>query len=217
MRFPHARKGVRKLFLAALIQVIAAVLLFVAAVLAILSIAQADSTGMLATAGILTLVASFVPFLAFILEVLGLYQAKRDDPNFAFALWVVFLTIVIGVVKTILHFVDKNWTDTASDILNIADHAFDTLLIALILTGISTLADKLGETGYARRGRIIRNIFVLVLATVTIMDIIVTITRQNETAAVAMSYISLVASALETIASIWYFFYLGKASRKLRK
>lgn len=217
MTYPHAHKGVVKIFLGALFEVLASILVFAAAILlALPESANANSVTAL-TAAYLTIGGGFLAILAFIFQLIGLFQAKPDEKNFANALWAIFLNIVLVLARIALGFIQQPWASTTVSVLNSVDSALSCVVICYILTAISNLTLNLNEKGFSVRGRLIRGILVVLFLLSFAMNMMSTFIRPNEEVARVMGIISIIAAGAELLAHIWYFFYLGRACKKLKK
>lgn len=217
MKFPNAVKGVRKLFVAELIEVISLILFFVASVLVALP-GGSDPNSALATASAtITIVVGIAGLIAFIIQLVGLFQGKKDEANFGYALWVILVSILLAVAGIGLGFIQQGWATNVVNYLDVAQRILSVLLLCFILTGISVLADKVGQKDYAARGRILRFIFSILLLVGGTIRLLTSIFRTNAIAVDVIGYIGIAGAAIELIASIWYLIYLGKAAGKLSK
>lgn len=212
MKYPHAHKGVTKIFVGVLFDVIASVL---STVYAVILANKGDKLSALEiVAGILVLV-------AFILQLVGLSQARKDNRNFGVALWIILFAILGVVTNIVLTLVVSDLTATWYVIVSTVIAAYvsiSSLLVVLcVISGISDLADDLGENGYAHRGRIIRFILVCLFLISVILTVVSTIMAGDATAAKVVAWISFGAALVDLFANVWYFIYLARAPRKLSK
>ena len=211
MKYPHAHSGVKKIFVGALLELITSALMIAVTILLIYFSNLGDLTVTL------TLVASIISVVAFIFQLIGLFQARKDESSFSGALWSIFLVIILTIAQIPLSYLTGEWvkyvtssTDAVKSLLSIA-------VIMYILAGISNLADSLGESGYAARGRIIRVLLMIVFIAALGMRLVSTFVKGSEPLNNVMSYVSIGSAVIELIANIWYFFYLARAPKKLSK
>ena len=216
MKYPHAVKGVKKLFVASLLEVISTLMVIASAVMLVAAGNDANSP-LLAPAATLALVASIPLLVAFILQLIGLIQAKADERSFGTALWLILLALILSVVSSIFSAIAATWSVYFSSTLSAVSTALNACVVLYVLAGIANLADDLGESSYASRGRVLR-IILLVLFLISIaMRLISTFVRPNAEVTQIMGYVSLAASAVQFVANVWYFFYLARAGKKLSK
>ena len=212
MKFPSAHAGVKKIFLAALFELIATVLTIVSAVLIAIN-EKNFADGVLA----LGLAAGALALVAFIFQLIGLNQARRDDRSFGSALWVVFIAILATLVSIILSFFKGEWVAYVTGGLDAFVSACGTVVVIYIVTGIFTLANKLGEKGFADNGRALRVILTVLFIIAIVLRLLASFLRPNQDIITVMGYVSIGSAALQFIAEIWYFIYLARAPRKLSK
>ena len=104
MKFPNAENGVKKLFTAEILQIIAAVALAAAAVMGLVTLANAANENAGATLGfgagtlVFSIGGAVVSLIAFILTIVGLVKASKDDDGFKTALAFIILAVVATIV-----------------------------------------------------------------------------------------------------------------------
>lgn len=211
MKYPHAHSGVKKIFIGALLEVISSALMIA---VTILLIYFSNLTDVSVT---LTLVASIVSVVAFIFQLIGLFQAKKDEGSFSGALWSIFLVIIITIAQIPLSYLTGDWVTYVTSSADAVKSLLSIAVIMYILSGISNLAGSLGESGYASRGRIIRVLLMIVFLAALGMRLVSTFVKGSEQLNNVMGYIAIGSSVVELVANIWYFFYLARAPKKLSK
>lgn len=211
MKYPHAHSGVKKIFIGALLEVISSALMIA---VTILLIYFSNLTDVSAT---LTLVASIVSVVAFIFQLIGLFQARKDEGSFSGALWSIFLVIIITIAQIPLSYLTGDWVTYVTSSADAVKSLLSIAVIMYILSGISNLAGSLGESGYASRGRIIRVLLMIVFLAALGMRLVSAFVKGSEQLNNVMGYIAIGSSAVELVANIWYFFYLARAPKKLSK
>ena len=111
MTFPNGYQGVKKLFTAEILQLICAgclILTGIAFLIGAGAAAAGSGSGALTldVFGMIFLIATIVlPLIAYIISLVGLHQAAKDDENFRiafiFAIIGLVLTVVAGIVNAI--------------------------------------------------------------------------------------------------------------------
>ena len=154
MRFPNAAKGLKKIFIAEVLSILAALLgiCMLALMTAIRSVSvvgsgEAVSAGMQA-AGIV------IPFLVyrigtvllllvgFFISIAGIIQASKDEASFRNALWAELLGLALSIAAAIL----QNSGSQAAGWLSAASTVVSLLVHLLVLDGVCRLAGALGKT-----------------------------------------------------------------------
>ncbi len=117
MRFPNAYQGVKKLFTSEILNIIAGFLLFIGAIAAVIagagvaSAANQDALTGTQTAAILGggaitavfMVGGFViSIIAYIMMIVGLNNARKDDSNFNNAFIFVFVSLGLSVLSSFI-------------------------------------------------------------------------------------------------------------------
>ena len=146
MRFPNAYRGIKKIWIAELLMLLATILSIVIIVIPAvngvnLSVEQNLSQAYYApTIASLALTVAFVGLVAFFLILLGVIVARVDDENFRIALYVTILGIAASIVSAI-------WTNNQrlTDWMDIAITICSLFASFYILTGIASLAGKFGD------------------------------------------------------------------------
>ncbi len=211
MSFPNAQKGVSKIFIAQILQLIGAIVSIVSAVIliagaaAVYNAAVEGATTVMGASAIAFIASIIVGIVAFILNIVGLVQAQKDDQGFRMALVFSLICIVLSIVSTLLVTANPNVANWMQFVITI----FDLAVFEYVVVGIMSLAQKLGNQGMVSYGSKIRII-------ITILYFILLIIRlfgnMNADFAVVMNFIS---SILELVMYIAYIIYLGKAKKML--
>ena len=126
MRFPKAYSGVKKIFIAMILTLVAAVLGVTASVLLALPGASEANSGLALAAGGIGIGLAVVTLVALVLEFVGLLQGGQDSHMLKLGLWFVIISLVLVAVTIILQFVPN--TGTAVSIMNAAEDVLGTLV-----------------------------------------------------------------------------------------
>jgi hypothetical protein len=93
MKYPNAYKGVKKIFLAEILMLLGA-LLSIAAVIIL-------STGGVTVSGIFAVAVPILALIAFILNLVGVINCRKDDESFKIAFYVTLIGIVCSIISAI--------------------------------------------------------------------------------------------------------------------
>ena len=217
MRFPNAFSGVKKIWLAEILMLLAAVigiiLIFVIAGNGTLVgeneivINESAKTPI----SILGIVSAVVALVAFILNLVGLIIARKDDSGFRIALLVTVLGVIASAVSAIwsTNAGLVKWMDTLTTI-------FSMFASYYVLTGIANLADQIldAETkALALKSRtLVEGSFCLTVIFKLIINIF-----NIQNGSTIYTILAVVAMLLELVSYILYLRALSKGKKMLAK
>ena len=152
MKYPNAAKGIRKIYIAEILSILAAVLAIVLVVMAAANHIDVNASGEEATQALQSsnlstpfviwgIVMMLFILVAYFLNLIGIANASKDESAFKSALWVFLASIAFGVVAGILESSNArvaNWLKIPSTLLELAVTIF-------VLKGIGNLAVNLGK------------------------------------------------------------------------
>ncbi len=213
MRYPNAFKGVRKIFLAE-------VLMLLTAILGVVLLFMVDRNSMEVagelvvnnsikrTATILTIAAAVIALLAFLLNLAGVINARRDNENFRVALFVTILGILAGGVSAVWSSNERlvKWMDTATTLCSLFASYY-------VLTGIAELAQTYPDNATKALAEKSRNLLCATFAVPALIRIAVMLFRiQNETVLIILSVAALL---LELVSYVVYMRALSRGKQML--
>ncbi len=217
MKFPSAYKGVKKLFIAEILSVIAALLVLTTSVMSLVGL---KVEGALVAAGTTGLVASIALIVAFILSLIGLHQAGKDELQIQYSFCLTILAIILSLVAIILGaFKDSSVCVTISGYVNIVVDVITVFALEFVLRGIATLADKLGDKNMAQKGRLLATLVLFLFAISIILGLFSSIITHNagDWVSTTIAVAALIAGIAELIVYILIFVYYGFATKMLKK
>ena len=221
MTFPNAYHGVKKIFTAELLKLIGAgclLLLAVSAVIAAVSAAAGEDSGLL-TAGILSVIFGIagvvLPIIGYIMNIVGLYQASKDEENFKTAFAAAIIALVISAVSGIFSAVGIG-AGVADNISRGVSTIMEIVILVFVVGGISALAEKLHKTEMVTMGGHILIIVIIINGLRIIADIIPMLFGANNTTTSIEGIMQIVAGICAIVGYIVYLVYLGKAKNMLR-
>ena len=152
MRYPNADKGIKKIYLAEILGILAAVLAIVLVIMVAANNVDANMSGeevaqAIETAKIGGPVVVFGIFMmllvlaAYILNLIGISNAAKDEDGFKRALWVLLASMAFGIVAAIL----ENSNAMVANWLKVPSTLFELVVIIYVLEGIGNLARNLGR------------------------------------------------------------------------
>ena len=210
MRFPNAYAGVKKIFTAEILGLIAVILLLVAAVMALVAkggaeqgVDEAVVVGGIGAAA-LGLPALVLMVITFILNIVGLNAGAKDEPKFRTALtWV-----IIGIVASVVSGLNVSWLQGACETLgNLAN----ILITIYVVQAIVSLSEKKMDEGMKAKGKRLLTIILVVYALATIAQVLGDFVVTGKVGAI----LAVVALVLGIVQYVLYLSYLSKAKKML--
>lgn len=213
MKFPNAYKGVKKLFIAEICSIIAALFAVVVTIIVQAfnkNLPAAASAAVAAIGG----VAAVIAIVAFIIQLVGLIQAGKDEDGFRMGFWIVIFMIILGVVSGVLNTLGVN--PLIGSIFEVVIDAAGLVLIVFILGGISSLANSLGNTEMAEKGKRLSNYVILLYVLFIVLNIVVLIFNNiGPSLAAFILAIALASTVIEIVVYICIIVYEYKAVKML--
>lgn len=218
MTFPNAHKGVKKIFTAQIITLIGAAVLLLFTIISILAVAalRGNASASLSLGTITSLLipigGTILVLVYFILVLVGIIQAKADEPTFMKALICLILYLVASLLATILtkYPIVKNTLSAVGTVFDIATTFF-------IILGIRMLARKLDRPDIDHKG-IVAFRFCIISGLLLIASDIVAMIAAKVPGTVLSSITSIVNPAaliMNLVASIIFLVFLNRAVRML--
>lgn len=216
MKFPNAYRGVKKIWLAELLMLFA-VLVGIILVFVLAANSTVSGNDVIISEGIKTPLAIFgiitalIGLVAFILNLVGLINARGDDAAFRIALLVTLLGIVVSAISAIWsnNQVLTKWMDIALTI-------FSMLVSYYILTGIANLADRIPDAATKALALKSRTLVEASFCATAIFKFILSVFNIQEGSTLS-TIISVIALALELVSYILYLRALAKGKEMLAK
>ena len=207
MNYAYAKKGIGQIYRAEILAIFAAILGIIGAVVAIAA-NDADSAGGMVAGGIPLLIAGILAIISFVINLLGLSNASKDEPYFKTALIIAVVGIAASVVQSIL----ETRGIKAEPVFDLVSRICEVLIMIFVITGISRIADKLGKLKVSRLGtnsiKATCGVYILSLIVNLISDLF-NVKAMTTVAAV----IAIIAGILSIIAYVYYLRTLSQGSK----
>ena len=215
MQFPNAYKGVKKIYLAELLMLAVAVLGIAIVVILVASGMAADGNidrlnlteEQAAIVAGLGLTVSLLMIIGFILMLVGVINAKKDDSNFRIALYAILLGILFAVINALLskqYPVIERWLSLATSICSLFSTYF-------ILSGIGSLAERMGDAPVKALADKARNVLCFTFSASYILKLIQGFLNNSTFSQI----INLVGLVLEIVSYIYFLIVLAKGRKML--
>ena len=217
MRFSNAFRGVKKIWLAELLMLLAAI---VGIVLIVVIAANSSLVGeevivnenaVKTPAAILGIGTALIALVAFVLNLLGLINARKDDSAFSIALLVTLLGIVASVISSIWSGNQGlvKWMDTVLTICSMFASYY-------VLTGIANLAEQFPDEATKALALKSRTLVEGTFCATAIFKLIISIFKIQDGSTI-YTILSIVALVLELVSYVLYLRALSKGKKMLAK
>lgn len=213
MKFPHAYKGVKLIFVAEIMAIIVSVLALIAAIFVSIGSAAAASAT-------LVLVSGIVGIVVFVIQLVGLFQGARESREFRIALWITLVGIIASLVSAILQSIEatKGLSPILFAVLTTVAAVADLLVVIFVLFGISTLAESLGNDEMSERGRRLAMYVIIIYIVSIIFGFTPSFGRfVNPGVALLFSIFGIASAVLEIVVYVLMLIYLHNAIEMLEE
>lgn len=217
MRFPNAASGVKKIFTAEILALISEILLLFAGVLVVIALGASQNNandslalGTLAGFAIFGFGATVIAVIAFILKIVGISQASKDENSFKTAI----ICLIIGIVGSLVYSIFQTSSPTVASIGNLIYQLMNLFVTIFVISGIIKLADQLNDGVVSAKGSTLLKLITVIYALTIIANIIVLILGGYAVSIVA-AIIYLIALILTVVQYIMYLVYLANAKKML--
>ena len=216
MKYPNAFSGVKKIWLAEMLMLLAALLSIVLIFMVALNSTMEGeeliiSDGIAGTAGVITIFAALVALVAFILNLVGLIAARKDEAAFNSALIITLLGIAASAVSSI-------WSNSGRlvRIMDVVTTLCNLYASYYVLTGIANLAETYPDTVTKVLALKSRTLLIYTFCATAVFKCIITIFNvQNGTT--FYTILGTVALILELVSYVLYLRALAHGKRMLAK
>ena len=222
MTYPNGYHGVKKIFTAEILDLIATICLIVGAIMALVLVASvsAESAGGAIAGGLGTTVfmiaAIVLVIIAYIFKLIGIKRAGRDEERFntafIFAIFALILTVVGNVITTMTG-TTTIWDDLVKTIATL----FELFVTLYIVNGIQALAQKLNHDELVAKGQTYFILFIILYILRLIANVLPVFFGVSPAALTISGIMVLVAAVLSLIVYIVYLSLLSKAKKMLKE
>lgn len=214
MRFPNAYRGVKKIWLAEMLMLLAAIVGIVIVIVAAMngSMVGEDiviSEGVKTPIAVLGIVTAVILLIGFILNLVGLINANNDDSAFRIALLVTILGVVASAISAIWSNNEtlNKWMDTAITICSMFASYY-------VLTGIANLAEKMSDAATKALALKSRTLVEGSFCATALFKLIISIFKIQDGSTIS-TILAVIALLLELVSYILYLRALSKGKKML--
>lgn len=220
MRFPNACKGLKKIFFAELISLIALVPYAVSLVLIQFLPEEIDKNNAEilpaeVAVTILSILSLVMMTVAYVLNVIGYVTASKDNESFKKAMLLTIAGMVLTVVSGIME--NANGNPILTNTFDSMENILDLLITLMTISGIVTLSVTYGDLRMVESGKaLFKFLFAIYLPTL-IAYVFVYLLRNTRSAAFLAVTVMFISFALNTVYSLLYLRYLYRAVNMLEE
>ena len=214
-KYKNAAKGISKVFIAELLLILSGFFtLAMSIVTAIMGNSENDALTVVIL--ILGVVAAVIGIIAFFTQMVGLFEAGKDNSSFSVGFWIIILSIALSGLAMALRSIGGY--AVAVSIIDVFTGLTNTLVMVFVVQGISTLALKSGHPVFAARGTIFNFIVFGLFVFSGVMSLLSSLMDKSNPAVQTLTGIfGVVAVVLTLVMYIGYLLYLNKARKLFNK
>lgn len=220
MRFPNAAKGIKKIFAAEILSLIATVAFSIATVFGIM-ISYANKEGGEVALGvssvgllIFLLGAIVLTVLAMIFKLIGVVQSSKDEPSFKMVLYFVVFGLIVNAILAVftIFFQDNPFLYS---LINSISSVISFINLLLIILGVGSLGAQLGNQEVVLRSGSQFKIILWIGIISLLARLFAAFAPVSYFAQWVMLSFAFIATFLSIVQYILYLVLLGKAKKML--
>ena len=217
MTFPNAANGIKKLFIGEILALFSAIAIACSVIFSKPVLSEAGEItsleGSVTVAAILLSVGGIIAVVAYILQLVGIAKASKDEEAFKGALYLILFSILFSIAGAALAYAFPNNT-LLSNIGTVVTNLLEILITFLVIGGIGSLGAKLNDTELETKAAGLLKIIVTVIVLKFIGNCVVTLFKEN-IAEVVVTVLGILVLILTIVQYIVYLSLLSKAKNSL--
>ena len=215
MKYPNASTGIRRIYIAEILSVLAAVLAIVVMILTAANHIDTNITGEEATRALqaakmdtpfvaLSLSMMLLMLVSFFMNLSGIIKASKDEIGFKNALWVLLAGMVFEIISSSI----QNSSPQVAHWLQVPSTLCNLVVMIFVLEGITVLADNLSRKDVSDMCRSCRTYLLYALILSAAAEVL---TALGITGSAGRSVTGIAGHLLEIVAYVFYLRVLNKA------
>ena len=224
MRFPNAAKGVKNIFTAQILQLIGSICEIIGLVIVISGgataiLSKGSDAGLVAAlsqmagASIFLVAYSILALIAFIMQIVGIVNAKKDEESFKSAL----ICLIIGIIAPIVGALFARVSPVITSLCASVGNLMGLFVTIFIISGIIKLADQLNRGDVSTKGSNILKIIIVIAAISLILSIVSSFMLTNTAVLVIAMILLAISLVLSIIQYIMFLTLLSQAKKMLNE
>ena len=207
MNFDNAKKGIKTVYNAEILSIVASIIAIVAAVIllvlgSIVKDGQVNTSDVISTISLI--VAGIIGLVAYIMNIVGISSASKDNADFKNALYMTLGAIVVSIASTLL---EKKMPGLSRS-LKVSENIFELLVAYYVIIGCTGIAKQVGNAAVEAEGKKTMKFFLTVWIIGVVVEVIgkvVEIFSKSTALTVVAGLLGLAALVLSLVC---YFAYL---------
>ncbi|MBR4427144.1 MAG: hypothetical protein IKS77_05530 [Spirochaetales bacterium] len=209
--FDNAKKGIKKIYKAEILSIIATIVTIVAAVILLamgsyVKNGEVNSTDVISTLSII--IAVILAVVAYVLNIVGIGNASKDSEDFKNALYMTIAALIVSVVAGIL----STKGSSMANALSVSENILEMLAAYYVINGCIGIAKKLANSELEKYGNKSMKLFLTVWILSVVFDVVGKIFGSK--AAIA-GIVGIVAMVLALVSYVVYLKLLNKTINAL--
>lgn len=212
MKYPNAYSGMKKIYISEIIALIASIIMVICSVFLMACYNDPDLIveTWIFSAAVLVVLGVFV--FSYILQIIGIVRATKDEPAFRVSL----IAIIAALVITVLECIFFEGNDVITFILEIASDVAQFFLVHYIIHGIMHISEHLGRDDISKKGKRIFTVIYIAIGFEIIVRIFEMIFGKELGEQLSMPF-GIVANILKVVEYILFLSYIVKAKKLLKE
>lgn len=210
MKYPNAANGINKIFMSEVIALAASVIVLVCSVIGVLCFENPDLEILVGVLVIIVLFALGFFVLAYILQIVGIMRASKDEPAFKVSVIAIIAAMILTVLEGVFY-----GNHFASFFVEIAGDVAQFFLVHYIIHGIMHIADHLERPDMIKKGKFIFRVIYIAIAFEIIVRIFEIIFGKEVGEQLSMPF-GIVAEILKVAEYVMFLTYVGKANKMMK-
>lgn len=213
MKYPNAYEGIKRIYRAEILEIVALVLTVAASVLpTFLTEGSSEANvGIVTAAGGFLIAMMVVSVIAFFLNISGISRASADEPEFKKAMIYTIGGIAAGLLANVFE-----EGSIGVRLLEVVQSTARMFTMLAVINGIMALAKKLMNREEAARGKRAENLLFLVVGLSLILQLISVFLKESESLMMVGGLLGIVAMILMIAAICTYLKLLSRARKMLK-
>lgn len=207
MKLDNAKKGIKTVYNAEILSIIASIIAIVAGILMIIlgSVAkdgEVNTTDVISTISLI--LAAVIGIVAYIMNIVGISSASKDNADFKNALYMVIGAIVVSIASTLL---EKKMPGLSRS-LAVSENIFELLTAYYVINGCTGIAKQVGNAAVENEGKKTMKFFLTVWIIGVVVEVAGKLIEGFSTSKALTAVAGLLALAALVLSLVCYFAYL---------
>ena len=212
MKYPNASNGVNKIFMSEIISLIASIIIAICSIVLMVCYEEPGLEALAAAMGVVVFVGLGIFVVAYILQIVGINRASKDEPTFKVSL----IAIIAALVITILEAVFYEQNEFVTFVIEIAGDVAKFFLVHYIIHGIMHISEHLSRPDMTKKGNNIFRVIYIAIGFEVIVRIFEIIFGKKVGEELSMPF-GIAANILNVVEYILFLNYVRKGNKIIKE